>query len=143
MLTITILFSSAVLTQAGAISNQVLHAIYNNNNLTNSTSSHHPILQQASLNSTHPTTEFQRNHNTVEYRAYIGFLAFGIIMAVLFPLVLGAPAVEWYVKRLRSKRRMAGKKWELRQKERDLEAAHIRMVNVTRPAPVATRSERK
>ncbi|KAF1938665.1 hypothetical protein EJ02DRAFT_457651 [Clathrospora elynae] len=107
-------------------------------NLTNCTHYHHhpiPSLQQAQLNTTHPSnpyphTNLSQNHDSVEYRAFTGFFIVGILIAVLFPIAATAP---FWIPYLRGKRGVKRGIGDCEGKQRAVEEAYIRLSDVAKP----------
>jgi hypothetical protein len=76
-----------------------------------------------------------RNYDTTKYRVYIGFLVFGVVMAVLLlPIVCNYDILKWY----RNKRE--GKK--IQQRKVHVEWAKAKMHEMTQPAAAYVRPER-
>jgi uncharacterized membrane protein YraQ (UPF0718 family) len=77
-----------------------------------------------------PTLNTSLNYNTAAWKSYIGFFVFGIIAAVLWAGVVGTLFAKTYLEAWRVKKTIKGKE----EKQRDLEAAYVRL---TEPEKVA------
>jgi hypothetical protein len=73
------------------------------------------------------------NYNTVAWESYIGFLVFGIIAFVLWTGVVGTLFAKIYLEAWRVDKTIEGKE----EKQRDLEAAYVRLTEPEKVARVA------
>jgi hypothetical protein len=81
------------------------------------------------LNTTFPLHP-SLNYNNVAWKSYIGLLVFGIIAFVLWTGVVGTLFAKTYLEAWRVEKTIKGKE----EKQRDLEAAYVRL---TEPEKVA------
>lgn len=107
--------------------------------LSNALHTPHSTPQQTSFPSILPQPASATNYNTAGYRVYIGFLAFGIIMIVLFSVAAAGMLLTPYYRELRRQYRMREKD---KGRVSDVEAVHVKMEGIARPAPVALPRER-
>jgi hypothetical protein len=92
------------------------------------TTTPYPLQPTAAI----PPVHLEPNYNTAGWKSYIGFLAFGIIAAVLWVGVVGtlfgkAHLEAWRVKKAKK---------EIEKKVRDVEMAYIKMKRPERVANV-------
>lgn len=124
------LMISALATHSRARYIAILPPVVMRNTLQNST-----MNTSAGQNSTLLDDQPIRNYDTTDYRVYIGFLVFGVVMAVLLlPIACSYDILNWYRSKRESKK--------IQQRKVDVEWAKVKMCEMTQPAAAYVRPER-
>jgi hypothetical protein len=93
------------------------------------------ISMPVGRNVTRVDDESIRHYNTVKYRAYVGFLVIGIVIAVIFPFVFFGPSL-FHCYRRRQEYNKA------KERKADVEIYVAKMCAMTQPTPAVLRPER-
>ncbi|KAJ8109562.1 hypothetical protein OPT61_g7367 [Boeremia exigua] len=121
----------ATLAQAGLI--PIIPPIERRDKLFDST-----MNISAGQNTTQTNPQSVMNYSTAAWRAYVAFLAIGIIVAILMlPAVFSADIMCWY-----GSRRLRQKQKETKQRKNDLDIGQARLREMHKPETAHLRTER-
>lgn len=104
MSTLTLVLLNIALAYAAVIPMTTLNASFPDS--TNCTGCYQSSMQLAQFNATPGQVGVGTEYNTVAYRAYIGFLVTGIILAVIFPFAADPSCFALFSSSAKSGRRL-------------------------------------